>query len=106
MLLLLLGILPNFMLIMIADSARDLMLNITALEFIYHLDVIFIILGAIAKVLMRRSSSCNDNYHCVFGTIPDLCSFDFCFPFVIPYLNGSTSTRVGEINHKNYQSNM
>ena len=45
----LLGIISTFMLIMIADNARDLLLNITALEFISQFDVIFITLGAIAR---------------------------------------------------------
>ena len=43
-----LGILSTFVLIMIEDNARDLLLNITALEFISQFDVIFITLGAIS----------------------------------------------------------
>ena len=51
----LLGIISTFMLIMIADNARDLLLNITALEFISQFDVIFITLGAIARSSHAKS---------------------------------------------------
>ena len=91
----LLGIISTFMLIMISDNARDLLLNITALEFISQLDVIFIKLVAIDKVLMRSESSCNDNSNCVCETLPDICSFGFILSFGIIYLNEATSARVG-----------
>ena len=51
----LLGIISTFMLIMISDNARDLLLNITALEFISQFDVIFITLGAIARSSHAKS---------------------------------------------------
>ena len=51
----LLGIISTFMLIMMADNARDLLLNITALEFISQFDVIFITLGAIARSSHAKS---------------------------------------------------
>ena len=46
----------SFMLVMIVDNNRDLLLNFTAVAFISYLDDAIFLLGEIAKAVMRRAS--------------------------------------------------
>ena len=49
------GVVAAFVLVMIVDNNRDLLLNFTAVAFVSYLDDAIFLLGDMAKVVMRRA---------------------------------------------------
>ena len=77
------GLVAAFMLVMIVDNNRDLLLNFTAVAFVSYLDDAVFLLGEIAEAVVCRSLSCQVYSNFVSLTSPDLCTFPFRFSFII-----------------------
>ena len=75
----LLSLVAYFMLIMVADNGRDILINFTAVEFISYLDDTVFILGAVTEVFMLRASSRYENSRYVSTTFPDYVCLLFVF---------------------------
>ena len=74
----LLSLVASFMLIMIEDNGRDILINFTAVQFISYLDDAMFILGAVTEVFILRASSRYENSLYLSTTFPDyVCLFLF-----------------------------
>ena len=73
------SLVASFILIMIADNGRDILINFTAVEFISYLDDAIFILGAVTEVFILRASSRYENSRYVSTTFPDYVCLLFVF---------------------------
>ena len=73
------SLVASFILIMIADNGRDILINFTAVEFISYLDDAIFILGAVTEVFILKASSRYENSRYVSTAFPDYVCLLFVF---------------------------
>ena len=71
----LLGLVTSFMLIMVKDNGKDILITFTAVQFISYLDDAMFTLGAVTEVFILRASSRYKNSLYASTTFPDYVLF-------------------------------